>query len=66
MIFDSAITFFALPRQSPIVLMYSATPSSPSATIFAGVSATLNNSFVALFTDTSVACAESATATTSV
>jgi hypothetical protein len=66
MIFDSATTFLALPRHSPIVRICSATPSSPSATIFAGVLAALNRPLVALFTDTSVACADSATATTSV
>ena len=60
------MTFFALFRHSPIVLMCSARPASPSFTIFAGVSATLNSSFVALFTEASVACADSATATTSV
>ena len=41
-------------------------PSSPSASIFCGVSATLKSLAVALFTETSVAWADSATATTSV
>ena len=36
---ESAMTFLALLRQSPIVLMCSATPASPSFSIFAGVSA---------------------------
>ena len=41
-------------------------PASPSASIFSGVSATAKSFVVALFTETSVAWAESATATTSV
>ena len=40
--------------------------SSPSASIFAGVSATGNSASVARFTPLSVACADSATATSSV
>ena len=40
-------------------------PSSPSASIFCGVSATSKSLSVALLTDTSVAWADSATATTS-
>ena len=38
----------------------------PKAVIFSGVSAILNNAFVALLTPKSVDCAESATATTNV
>src|ERR1700694_2843534 len=49
-----------------MVLMYSRNFSSPSASIFCGVSATLNNSRVALLTPASVACADSTTATSSV
>jgi hypothetical protein len=41
-------------------------PSSPSASIFSGVSATAKSARVALFTPASVACADSATATRSV
>src|SRR6266550_2389020 len=46
-----------------MVLMYSRTFSSPSASIFCGVSATSNNARVALLTPASVACADSTTAT---
>ncbi len=46
--------------------MYSLTFSSPSASIFSGVSAILNSGRVALFTPASVACADSTTATSSV
>jgi hypothetical protein len=46
--------------------MYSPTSASPSATIFRGVSATANSARVALLTPTSVACADSTTATSSV
>src|ERR1041384_6054896 len=46
--------------------MNSRTRSSPSATIFSGLSAAANSAGVALFTPASVACAESATATRSV
>jgi hypothetical protein len=60
------ITFFALLRKSPIVLMCSISRSSPSASIFPGVSATAKSARVALFTPASVACADSATATRSV
>src|SRR5437870_13703480 len=49
-----------------MVLMYSRRRSSPSATILAGVSATLNEAGVALLTPASVACADSTTATMSV
>ncbi len=63
---DSAITFFALVRKSPMVLISSRTRSSPSAAIFSGVSASSNSAGVALFTPASVACAESTTATRSV
>ena len=62
----SAKTFFALPRNSPMVLIRSSMPSTPSATIFSGVSAMANKPAVALFTPTSVACADSTTATSSV
>ena len=41
-------------------------PASPSSSIFSGVSATANSFSVALFTDTSVACADKATAATRV
>ena len=63
---DSAITFFALVRKSPMVLISSRTLSSPSATIFSGVSAAANSAGVALLTPASVACADSTTATSSV
>src|SRR5687767_5535430 len=46
--------------------MYSRTQSSPSATIFFGVSAALKSGRVALLTPASVACADSTTATSSV
>ena len=46
--------------------MKGTSPSSPSASIFSGVSATTNSLSVALLTETSVAWAERATATTSV
>src|SRR6266700_5799269 len=46
-----------------MVLMYSRTFSSPSASIFCGVSATANSARVALLTPASVACADSTTAT---
>src|ERR1700747_2976441 len=49
-----------------MVLMWSRKRSSPSASIFCGVSATANSSRVALLTPASVACAESTTATSSV
>ena len=62
----SAITFFALVRNSPIVRISSITRSSPSASIFAGVSASANSAGVALLTPASVACADSTTATSSV
>ncbi len=45
--------------------MYSISRASPSATIFSGVFATGNSFAVARFTDLSVACAESTTATSS-
>src|SRR5262249_9864596 len=63
---DSAMTFFALVRNRPIVLMYARTRSSPSAAILAGVSAAANKAGVALLTPASVACAESTTAISSV
>src|ERR1700745_3010007 len=49
-----------------MVLMWSRKRSSPSASIFCGVSATANSSRVALLTPASVACADSTTATSSV
>src|ERR1700744_766202 len=49
-----------------MVLMVSRSFSSPSAIILSGVSATGNNSRVALLTPASVACADSTTATRSV
>ena len=52
------MTFFALVLNRPMVLMCAFTPSSPSATIFAGVSAIANSLRVARLTETSVACAE--------
>ena len=63
---DSATTFLALVRNSPMVLTSSRTRSSPSAAIFAGVSASANSAGVALLTPASVACADSTTATSSV
>ena len=60
------MTFFALVRNSPMVLIRSRTLASPSATIFAGVSASANSAGVALLTPASVACADSTTATSSV
>ena len=60
------MTFFALPRHRPMVRMYSPTSSSPSASIFSGVSAAANSARVALLTPASVACADSTTATSSV
>jgi hypothetical protein len=44
-------------------LIYSRKPSSPSASIFSGVSTALNSVAVARLTPLSVACAESTTAT---
>ena len=49
-----------------MVLIKSRTLSSPSATIFSGVSAAANSAGVALLTPASVACADSTTATSSV
>ncbi len=60
------MTFLALVLKRPMVLMRSRTSSSPSASIFLGVSATLNRPRVALLTPASVACAESTTATSKV
>jgi hypothetical protein len=60
------MTFFALLRKSPIVLICSISRSSPRSSIFCGVSATWKSARVALLTPASVACALSATATTSV
>ena len=57
------MTFFALVRKRPIDLMSSRTRSSPSASIFSGVSASAKSFGVALLTPASVACAESTTAT---
>src|SRR5690606_35708706 len=58
-----AITFAALALNRPMVLMYCFSPSSPRARIAAGVLATGNRRRVALLTPTSVAWADSATAT---
>jgi len=49
-----------------MVRIWPASFSSPSASIFCGVSATANRPRVALLTPASVACAESTTATSSV
>jgi hypothetical protein len=49
-----------------MVLMNSCTRASPSATIFAGVSAAAKSAGVALLTPASVAWADSTTATSSV
>ncbi|MOA19318.1 hypothetical protein D3C78_1396900 [compost metagenome] len=59
------MTFFALLRYRPMVLMYASRPSTPSAWMAAGVLATGNSLAVALFTPTSVAWAERITATSS-
>ena len=56
----------ALVRYSPIVRMNSFSRSSPRSSIFCGVSATANKAGVARLTPTSVACADSTTATSSV
>ena len=63
---ESATTFFALVLNSPIVRMKSRTRSSPSASIFSGVSATAKSGPVARLTPRSVAWADSTTATSSV
>ena len=63
---DSFITCRALLLKSPMVLMCPISPASPSASILSGVSATRKSFSVALFTPASVACADSATATSSV
>ena len=57
--------FFALLRKRPIDCTYGMRPSTPSATIAAGVLATGKSFAVALFTPLSVACADSTTATSS-
>jgi len=49
-----------------MVLIAAASRSSPSATIFSGVSTVANSGPVALFTPLSVACADSTTATSRV
>ena len=49
-----------------MVLICSVTPSTPSASMACGVGAASNSAGVALFTPTSVACADSATATSRV
>ena len=64
-IFESATTFLAFVRYRPIRLMYCSSPGTPSFTMACGVLAALNSSAVARFTDLSVACAESTTATRS-
>ena len=63
---ESFITCRALLLKRPMVLMCAISPASPSASIFCGVSATWNSASVARFTPLSVACAERATATSSV
>ena len=60
-----AATFAALALYRPMVLMYGFRPSSPSAAMAAGVFTTGNRRRVALLTPTSVACADSVTATSS-
>ena len=57
--------FFALLRKRPIDWTYGMSPSTPSATMAAGVAATGKSFAVALFTPLSVACADSTTATSS-
>ena len=57
--------FFALVRNRPMVRMYSVSAGRPRARTLAGVFATTNRRRVALFTPTSVACAESSTAASS-
>ena len=59
------MTFFALPLNSPIVLICSFSPSSPRSTICCGVVTACEQRRVALLTPTSVACADSTTATSS-
>ena len=49
-----------------MVLIRSVILSTPSSTIFSGVSASLNSAGVALLTPASVACADSTTATSRV
>lgn len=56
----------ALLLNSPIVLTWFFNFASPKASIFFGVSATANKAGVALFTPTSVACADSTIATNKV
>ncbi len=63
---DRSTTLRALACQSPMVRICRATPSTPSATIAAGVDASANRPFVARFTPASVACADNTTATSSV
>ena len=57
------MTFLALVLNRPMVLMKPFSRSSPRASIFCGVSASLNSSTVALLTLTSVAWADRTTAT---
>ena len=57
------MTFFALVRNRPIVLMYAIEAVDAEATIAAGVFAAANSFAVALLTPLSVACADSTTAT---
>ncbi len=58
--------FFDLVLNRPMVRMESRSRGSPSFSIFSGVSATANRRRVALLTPTSVACADSTTATSRV
>src|ERR1700682_2865395 len=60
-----AMMFLALLLYNPIDLIYGDRPSTPSASIAAGVFAARNNGVVALFTLLSVAWADSITATKS-
>jgi hypothetical protein len=62
---DSAMTFFALVLNRPIVLMCCFRPSSPKATICSGVFTSAKSARVALLTPASVAWADSTTATSS-
>ena len=63
---DRAMTFFAFMLKKPRVRIASTSLVSPNASIFCGVSTLAKRGRVALFTPTSVDCAESTTATSSV
>jgi len=60
------MTFFAFMLNRPMVRMCAFSPSSPSASICAGVVTRANRSRVAMFTPASVDWAESTTATSKV